>query len=156
MRELTQKELITLQEKSYHPYSKVKVATNGREYILVKNDKGKKLGARFLSTFVDVPLIGGKTNKEIKDDSNIKESNTTQLGGDENYVNKLAEITNLHNTILSLEKEILGMDKNKQSYCEKKSKLDTLSHVLEKEIVDNKSILPDKNTIYDIFNELLI
>ena len=97
MRELTQKELITLQEKSYHPYSKVKVATNGREYILVKNDKGKKLGARFLSTFVDVPLIGGKTNKEIKDDSSIKESNTTQLGGDENYVNKLAEITNLHN-----------------------------------------------------------
>ena len=115
---------------------------NGLKLILVKNDKGKKLGARFLSTFVDFPLTGGKTNLNDKCSIDEKESiNSSQIGdsfGDD-YVDKLAEITELHNTILSLEKEILGMDVNKKSYLDKKSKLDTLSHVLEKEIVENKS-----------------
>ena len=67
-----------------------------------------------------------------------KQSNTYILGllgtillGLSTWV--LITLVELQTTIAMLQQEILGMDKNKKSYCEKKSKLDTLSH--EKTIV---------------------
>ena len=181
MRDLTQIEREILNKKNYVPYSNVKVASNGREYILVKNNNGKKLGARFLSTLnknvenkslnvKKVRIIDSKSidknieekslNVKIADNKSINElNNDSKELIEEKEINKLSEITELHNTILKLQKDIERLEQNhrdKQEISTKKIELDTISVKFDKEMEKNKEILPDKNTIMDIINDILI
>ena len=149
MRDLTQIEREILNKKNYVPYSNVKVASNGREYILVKNNNGKKLGARFLSTLnknvenksLNVKIVDNKSidkniekkslNVKIVDNKSINElNNDSKELIEEKEINKLSEITELHNTILKLQKDIERLEQNhrdKQEISTKKIELDTIS-----------------------------
>ena len=178
MRDLSENEKILLENKNYIPYSQVKKASNGREYILVKDQNGKKLGARFLSFFNNMK----KKEESIKNINNNNllggNNNNNMLGGDNNNIlggdnesmaiDKLSEISQLHDTIMKLQKDIerletkynsnISIDKKnplEKNIHEKKITLDNVSIQFEKQINENKSILPDKNTILDIINDIL-
>ena len=164
MREITNDELLLLENKKYIPYSNVKVASNGREYVLVKNIDGKKLGARFLSTFnkkiKNKYSNSSNTSLNQKNNSlNQKNNYLNRNGSLDNEINKLSEITDLHNTILKLQQDIEKLEqqhKNKEEVNYKKIQLDNMSINFEAELEQNKSILPDKNTIMEIINDILI
>ena len=186
MRDLSENEKILLENKNYIPYSQVKKASNGREYILVKDQNGKKLGARFLSFFNNMKkkeepikninnnnLLGGNNNNNMLGGDNNNMSygnNNNMLGGDNESmaIDKLSEISQLHDTIMKLQKDIerletkynsnISIDKKnplEKNIHEKKITLDNVSIQFEKQINENKSILPDKNTILDIINDIL-
>lgn len=158
MRDLTEQEKIILDNKKYTPYSQVKKASNGREYILVKDHNGKKLGARFLSFF---------NKQEEKIENTV--TNNNQMGGDDESlaIDKLSEISRLHDTIMKLQKDIERLEskynKNlsidikdplEKNIAEKRSVLDTVSMKLEDEI-NNNQFISDKNTIMEIINDIL-
>ena len=181
MRDLSENEKILLENKNYIPYSQVKKASNGREYILVKDQNGKKLGARFLSFFNNMkkneePIKNINNNNMLGRDNNNNNmlggnnNNNNMLGGDNESmaIDKLSEISQLHDTIMKLQKDIerletkynsnISIDKKnplEKNIHEKKMTLDNVSIQFEKQINENKSILPDKNTILDIINDIL-
>lgn len=163
MRDLTENEKILLDKKNYVVYSQVKKASNGREYILVKDLNGKKLGARFLSFF-------NKSNDTHLVKNTQQDVENNQRGGDSESlaIDKISEISNLHDTIMKLQKDIerleekyntsLSIEKKnplEKNIAEKKMTLDNISIQFDKKINENKSILPDKNTILDIINDIL-
>ena len=131
----------------YIPYSNVKVASNGREYVLVKNIDGKKLGARFLSTFnkkiKNKYSNSSNTSLNQKNNSlNQKNNYLNRNGSLDNEINKLSEITDLHNTILKLQQDIEKLEqqhKNKEEVNYKKIQLDNMSINFEAELEQNKS-----------------
>ena len=91
------------------------------------------------------------------------------MGGDDESlaIDKLSEISRLHDTIMKLQKDIERLEskynKNlsidikdplEKNIAEKRSVLDTVSMKLEDEI-NNNQFISDKNTIMDIINDIL-
>ena len=179
MRELTIEETVLLKQRGYIPNSCVKISSNNREYVLVKNNNGKKLGARFLSSLKKKEETRGissnRSNEMGSNRSNEMGSNrSNEMGSNNNKnndktkavvikeegIDKLLEIGDLHKKILELQNDLHRLETKYESgvnndIFQKKKELDTVSMVIENKIEENKSILPDKNTILDIINDIL-
>ena len=83
MRELTIEETEILRQRGYIPNSCVKISSNKREYVLVKNNNGKKLGARFLSSLKNIKKGEKSTmsSKSCNNSLNDIRSKTTSGNG---------------------------------------------------------------------------
>ena len=163
MRKLYSYELKKLNNKGYTAYSDVKKTSNGREYILVKDRNGKRLGARFLSC-VNGTMVS--ENKETTDVINVDNQKRSEL--DTKQIEVLGDITSLHDTILKLQADINGIESrynldnlpepnrlDMDILTSKRKSLDDISKIFKNKVADSESIIPDKSTILDIINDIL-
>ena len=163
MRELYDYELEILNNRGYTAYSKVKESSNGREYILVKDGRGKRLGARFLSGF-----NREKKGTIIKHVDSHKRNNEPDVDLNCKQIDTLGDITSLHDTIQKLQDDINNIESryNLDNLPElkrldidilttKQKSLDNISKLFKEKVKDSESILPDKSTILDIINDIL-
>ena len=163
MRKLYNYELKKLNNRGYTAYSDVKKTSNGREYILVKDRNGKRLGARFLSS-----LNGNMVskNKEITDVQNVDNQKSSELNNEQ--IEVLGDITSLHDTILKLQADINGIESrynldnlpepkrlDMDILTSKRKSLDDISQIFKNKVEASESIIPDKSTILDIINDIL-